>query len=389
MLFLYIPVAGSSSDLPWSLLHMNESVTVYDSYVFDPLNPCKEAFEALAQYLAAHNFDCLISYLFVPEISDLCETYHCKYIGWIYDSPLVSLFHRASLNPCNYLFIFDHSEYEYFSARSIPHLYYLPMAANTLRTGLIDISTEDEQRYTCDISFVGGLYETNTYNSIIGALPEDIKNEFKLYLLQNICNWSKVRPWPRVSEKTCTYMQQAFDTGKWNRMDMDPDLFLGIALLSRKLAEIDRITVLNTLADSFSVHLYTSSDSSFLQNVHVHPAVSYDTDMNKIFYLSKINLNITLPSIETGIPQRIFDIMGCGGFVLTNYQKDLEKHFTIGTDLEVFRNLDELKEKTSYYLTHEKERIKIAMNGYQKVREHFSYQHQLSQILNIIKEDMQ
>ena len=81
--------------------------------------------------------------------------------------------------------------------------------------------------------------------------------------------------------------------------------------------------------------------------------------------------------------------MGCGGFVLTNYQKDLERHFTIGTDLEVFRNLDELKEKTSYYLTHEKERIKIAMNGYQTVREHFSYQHQLSQILNIIKEDMQ
>ena len=101
-------------------------------------------------------------------------------------------------------------------------------------------------------------------------------------------------------------------------MDMDTDLFYGIALLSRKLAEIDRITVLNTLAESFSVHLYTSSDSSFLQNIHFHPSVNYHTDMNKIFYLSKVNLNITLPSIETGIPQRILEIMGCGGFVLTN-----------------------------------------------------------------------
>lgn len=388
MLFLYIPVAGSSLDLPWTLLHMKESVTIYDSYVFDPLNPLKETFEELEQYLNTHKFDCLISYLFVPEISDLCETYNCKYVGWVYDSPLISLFHRAVYNPCNYLFIFDYSEYEYFLSRGVPHLYYLPMGTNTLRTGFIDINAKDEQLYSCDISFVGNLYKTN-YDSIIRILPEDIRNEFKLYLLQNICKWSAIRPWPHISERASTYMQQNFNTDDWNRMDMAPNLFLGIALLSRKLAEVERITVLNTLANSFSVHLYTKSETSFLQNVHVHPSVSYETDMNKVFYLSKINLNITLPSIETGIPQRIFDIMGCGGFVLTNYQKDLEKHFIIGTDLEVFRNLDELKEKASYYLTHEKERIKIAMNGYQKVREHFSYQHQLSQILNIIKEDMQ
>lgn len=73
---------------------------------------------------------------------------------------------------------------------------------------------------------------------------------------------------------------------------------------------------------------------------------------------------------------------------MTNYQKDLEEHFTIGTDLEVFHNPDELKEKTTYYLQHEKERIQIAMNGYQKVREHFSYPHQLRQILDLIKEDI-
>ncbi len=387
MFFLYIPVMGSSSDLPWSLVHMNESVTIYDSYVFDPLNPEKETFESLDHYLSTNHFDCLISYLFVPEISDLCEKYHMKYVCWIYDSPLVTLFHRAVRNPCNYLFIFDRCEYEYFSEQDLPHLYYLPMATNTERTGSIDITAQDEQNYACDISFIGSLYENNPYNMIIGALPEDIKNEFKLYLLQNICNWSNPKPWPRVSKKVCDYIQQHFDTDNRACMDMDTDLFYGIALLSRKLAEIDRITVLNTLAESFSVHLFTSSDSSFLQNIHFHPSVNYHTDMNKIFYLSKVNLNITLPSIETGIPQRILDIMGCGGFVLTNYQKELEDHFAIGTDLEVFHDLTELKDKAFYYLQHENERVRIAINGYQKVRDHFSYEHQLSQILNTIKED--
>lgn len=70
--------------------------------------------------------------------------------------------------------------------------------------------------------------------------------------------------------------------------------------------------------------------------------MDYYTVMNKIFYLSKINLNITLPSIESGIPQRVLDIMGSGGFVLTNYQPEIEEVFEIGKDIEVFHTLEEL-----------------------------------------------
>ncbi len=119
----------------------------------------------------------------------------------------------------------------------------------------------------------------------------------------------------------------------------------------------------------------------------MHQGVDYYTDMNKIFYLSRINLNITLPSIETGLPQRILDIMGSGGFVLTNYQQEIEDYFVIGQDIEVFRDVDELLEKVSYYLSHEKERLRIAMNGYQKVRDQFSYTHQLEYILQTVEND--
>ena len=150
---------------------------------------------------------------------------------------------------------------------------------------------------------------------------------------------------------------------------------------------MDRITVLNTLAEHYTVDLYTKSDCSFLRNVQIHQGVDYNTDMSKIFFLSKINLNITLPSIETGLPQRILDIMGAGGFVLTNYQQEIDELFTVGKDIEVFHNLDELMEKTAYYLSHEQERLQIAMNGYLKVREHFSYVHQLKKILQIVEED--
>lgn len=387
MHFLFIRVKNSSYDIPWALLEMKIKVDMYTDAEFDPLDPIPEDFEKLEGFLSSHDFDCLISYLFVPEISDICQKHDYPYIGWVYDSPLISLFHPAARNPCNYIFIFDRAEYEHMKSFDIPHLYYLPMGVNLSRTGALDITPEDEEQFSCDISFIGNLYEDNFYNRSVHQFSEEVALELKLYLMKNLCNWHTAKPWPRVSQRTADFMACTFGADIWNRQEMDLDLYLGILVLSRKLAEMDRITVLNTLAERYTVDLYTKSDCSYVHNVRIHQGVDYYTDMNKIFYLSKINLNITLPSIETGMPQRILDIMGSGGFVLTNYQKEIGDYFEIGKEIEVFRDIDELLEKTSYYLSHEEERLKIAMNGYQKVRKQFSYIHQIEQIIKTVATD--
>ena len=315
MHFLFIRVKNSSFDIPWVLLEMGEQVQIYEAAEFDPLAPVPEEFEKLETFILEHNFNCLISYLFVPEISNLCQKYTIPYVGWVYDSPLISLFHPAVKNPCNYLFIFDHSEYKHLLPYNIPHLYYLPMGVNLSRTGALNITPEDEKNFTCDISFIGSLYEDNSYNSFVGSFTEAVSTELKLYLLKNLCNWHVSKPWPRVSKTTMDFMTQTYKSDLWNREHMDFDLYLGLLLLSRKLAEMDRITVLNTIAEHYTVDLYTRSNCSYLRNIRIHPGVDYYTDMNKIFYLSRINLNITLPSIETGLPQRILDVMGSGGFL--------------------------------------------------------------------------
>ena len=387
MHFLFIRIKNSSFDIPWALLEMGRKVDIYEAAEFDPLAPVADEFEKLETFLLEHDFNCLISFLFIPEVSDLCQKYHFPYIGWVYYSPLISLYHKSATNPCNYIFVFDQSEYEHLKPLGIPHLYYLPMGVNLSRTGALDITSEDEKRFTCDISFIGNLYEDNSYNSFIYYFPEDIAAELKLYLVKNLCNWHKIKPWPRLSQKATDFMVQNLGADKWNRESMELDLYLGLLLLSRKLAEMDRITVLNALAEHYTVDLYTRSNCSYIRNVQVHQGVDYYTDMNKIFYLSRINLNITLPSIETGMPQRILDIMGSGGFVLTNYQREIEDYFEIGKEIEVFRDLDEFMEKVPYYLSHEEERLQIAMNGYQKVRKCFSYIHQLTHILEIVEED--
>jgi spore maturation protein CgeB len=81
------------------------------------------------------------------------------------------------------------------------------------------------------------------------------------------------------------------------------------------------------------------------------------------------------------VPLRVFDIMGVGGFMLTNYQPEIEELFTIGKDIEVFHDIDELHDKVSFYLANEKARLQIALNGYKLVSEKYSYDRAIESIL--------
>jgi len=151
-------------------------------------------------------------------------------------------------------------------------------------------------------------------------------------------------------------------------------------------AETERIRTLNTLAQYFHVDLYTRSDISDLKNVHTHGGVKTLTEMPKIFHLSKINLNMTIKPIQTGLPLRIFDIMGCGGFCMTNFQAEIPELFEIGVDLEAYSSLEELVDKCSYYLTHEYERQQIALNGYRKVKEYHTYLNRMVEMVKAVVE---
>ncbi|MCR5339285.1 MAG: glycosyltransferase, partial [Lachnospiraceae bacterium] len=161
--------------------------------------------------------------------------------------------------------------------------------------------------------------------------------------------------------------------------------YFGINVLTRKLAEMERLTALNRLSAAHPVTVFTSSQSPHLSSIngHVFPTIDYQTDMYKVFHLSRINLNFTMPSIESGIPLRVFDIMSVGGFCLTNYQAELDDLFEVGKDLDVFHDTDELIEKCLYYLMHEDQRLRIAINGYRTVSEKHTFQHRLQAMLRI------
>ena len=102
-----------------------------------------------------------------------------------------------------------------------------------------------------------------------------------------------------------------------------------------------------------------------------------------VFRRSKINLNITLRSILSGVPLRVVDIMAAGGFLITNYQEEIAEYFVDGQDLVIAYTPEDMLDKTAYYLVHEDERKEIALNGQRKVLENFAYTRLLPEILKL------
>ena len=142
-------------------------------------------------------------------------------------------------------------------------------------------------------------------------------------------------------------------------------------MLNAEITARDREKLLEVAANEGNVNLYSESQYSRIQNnkkITYTGIIDYEKGMPAVFRGSKINLNITLRSITSGIPLRALDIMGAGGFLMSNYQAELSEYFIDGKDMVLFDSPEDMQWKIRYYLKHDDERQQIAKNGFEKVK---------------------
>lgn len=385
ILFLYSSVI-QISDIIWPLIELGHQVDQVDLEVgFEFENQEKET--QLEQLLQGTNYDFLISYNFMPVVSNVCDRMHLKYVSWVFDSPVLFLYHWRAYRECNYIFMFDRDQYEKLKEQPFAHLYYLPLGVNLSRIGAIEITQEDEKEFSGEISFIGSTYKENEYHLIADTLPEKIANSMENSIQNAFDQYEGIPMSEYVTKEQIEYFDQVFgqDNIRYD-LDMDAASFYGDFYFSREVATRERFSALEKLAKVGEMTFYTHQKDTKIPGVHVKGGVNYETTMVKIFYLSKINLNMTIPSITSGLPLRVWDILGAGGFLLTNYQKELDDYFEENVDYVCYHNEQEMIEKAKYYLNHEEERLAISLNGYKKVRDHHTYLHRMQQMLKMLEE---
>jgi len=346
----------------------------------------RELAEQLVRKIADGKYDMVFSYNYYSTVSLACNSCRVKYVSWVYDSPLVALYSKTIFFPDNYVFVFDRGAWQELRSCGVDTVYHLPLAADVELYDRYKMDERIKEIYDAQISFIGSTYRERNHQLFRrlqgvdaytrGYLEGVMKAQKELYgvtLLEDMLtpeimeNILKARPW--------VPNEDGFERGSWVYANYH---------LARHIAAEQRQEILNMLSEKYKTVLYTNGKTPYLPNVEDRGKAGYYKESVYIYRCSKINLNMSLRSIITGIPLRAFEIMGSGGFLLTNYQEEFLEHFVPGEDFDYYGSNEELMEKAEYYLSHEKERAEIAQNGYEKVKKYHTYQNRLEEMMKIV-----
>lgn len=334
------------------------------------------------QTIDSSRFTALISINYWLMLSEVCQGRGLKYIAWCYDNPLNVVRVEETLgNSVNYVFFFDRVQYQRYKNAGFDTVYHLPLGVNKKRMKRMTISAAESAKYTAEVALVGKLYESqlpeimaplNDYTKgFLDALIRMQSSIYGSYLLDD-CISDEL-----ISDINRQYLEKEPDTKV--RMSREA---LSYAMAS-EVTRRDRIILLSLCGARFDTRLYSYQNSEVIKNVKKYPAVNYWTEMPKIFACSKINLNPSLRIIQTGIPLRAFDIMGAGGFLLSNSQEELLELFEDGREMVAYEGIEDAVDKIAFYLQHEDIRRKIAENGRRKTFEEYSLQNRMEKIFAI------
>ncbi len=345
----------------------------------------EEFADRLKGIIKGDSYQFMFTVNYFPLISNVCQEAGLLYVCWSCDNPLISLYHQSVFNSVNRIFLFDLTGVEEFKGMGVEHVYHLPLAVDTGRLDYLFSNSKDESLYQNQVSFVGSLYEKNSYDKMEFTLPDYLRGYFEALMeaqkdLQGINIIDRM-----LTPEILMELQQYFELEKSEDSLSDLNLIFSVTTLGFKIAQKQRRSILIELSKHHDVSIYTNSNIQDLLRVNYRGSVDYWSEMPKVFRNSKVNLNITIPNIKSGIPLRIYDILGAKGFCITNFQAELPMFFENEKQLVWYYNERDLKEKVDYYLSHDSEREQIAKNGYEYVKMHCSYEQRIHELLETIK----
>jgi spore maturation protein CgeB len=264
-----------------------------------------------------------------------------------------------------FLFTFDPEDLRAFREFGIRNVHYLPLNSGLEHLGSLGPAKEQGKRFSCDVSFVGDSITVNhnpyfqfalNVSNLLKCLDEVAKEQSHRFT-ENI-----LEPLYHEKQKDRFSIQYMYDY-LYSLDKRNLDFVIGCEASSRMRKR------LIALLDGWDVKVYGDDFWKVVEKgtIKTYPRIDYQTEMPGVFRNSKINLNLSR-TFFAGTIQRVFDVLYCGGFLLTDHREDLEGLFQVGVEIETFRTDEEFIDKVRYYLAHDGERKKIARAGNESVR---------------------
>ena len=349
------------------------------SYQFDDKNEDEFFVDRFTKVLDEDRYDAVFSVNYFPLVAKCCHNRSIKYISWSYDNPLdVPDIEKTLGYAENHVFVFDRIQAEGYQKQGFTNVHHMPLAVNCKRLDAIRLTKREAELYDADVSFVGKMYD-----SMFGQYRDLMDDFCKGYVDALVSAQSKVYGYWFVDEMLNNGI---IDRINKHFAELQPDTKFTLPkealsyAIAAQITRSDRMILLNLLAKRMKVNIYSWAKCDLLRNVTYMGSCDYFDQMPRVFKASRINLNITLKILQSGIPLRVMDILGAGGFLLSSYQPEIAENFINGQDVVMYDSLEDAFEKAMFYINNDELRKTIAQNGHAKAGELFSYEKQLGRI---------
>lgn len=372
-------------DIIDGLKQLDIEVLEIDIEVHDKTVLPSKTVKVVGDFLQDNPVDFVLSVNFYPALSEICNIYHIRYFSLTVDSPVLEIFTKSISNEWNRTFLFDRGQYNDVVKYNKDRIFHLPLAANpdAMKSRIKD-GQKNKQKFSHDVSFVGSLYSEKCPFDKINGLSEYAKG----FLSAMIRAQEKVYGYYFIEEALTDEIISEIKRGAPDFEYLDEyEHFLTDRIrasqyyIASKVTVNERHELFKVLSENVDTHIYTASDTTTLPKINNHGTCNTLTEMPVVFNSAKININTTAKAIRSGIPLRVFDVLSCGGFLISNYQTELTEFFTPGQDLIMYSSVDECVDLCKYYLDHEKERNEIAAAGYETLRKYHTYKIRLAQMI--------
>lgn len=335
--------------------------------------------ERMEEYLTEDTFDIVFSVNFFPLAAKVCDRRHIRYLSWSYDSPLDERLQDYFHYETNRIFLFDRLEVEAYRKKGYQNVYHLPLAADTDRLDALLAGKAPLPRYCSQLSFVGKIYDS-PLDALLFPAGDYQKGYIQGILQAQMGVYGCYFVEELISEALIEAVNQSYEKiGQKEARLTRRGLSHGIAT---KITQLERTALLKLVNGRYDTHLYTYRGMLPEGMPFNYGPLKYYEEMPFVFRNSKLNLNITLKDIRSGIPLRALDIMGSRGALVSNYQPELAEMFEDGREVILYESLEDAMAKIDFYLRKDDLREKIARNGYLKVKEQFNYKKRIEEMIH-------
>jgi spore maturation protein CgeB len=143
----------------------------------------------------------------------------------------------------------------------------------------------------------------------------------------------------------------------------------------------DRVKMLDQLTE-WDLRVYgvgwDGVEESLKRCVRAEPV--YGLKKSKVYSASRVSINVHGPHMIAGENFRVFEVAACGGASFSTFKPDLVRCFEPDTEVVVFDDADDLRDKLRHYLAHSEQLDAIRDAGRRRVLAEHTYDHRAAVI---------